>query len=238
MAGRLKRELIKTKYVNLTILPLHPPRAVVESGSCLPCWKALRGNQKRMTEWKRPFKQWAQKTCKIEGRRMEEEGKQEGGVGGGRFQEGRAKQSGGTWKKEKAFKKKKKGVLGAPVFQVTPDLDLLWQPSARLSGGFVRASLLNGHPADRHVVYSLCVMGKREAAKCVYEQWKARRPCVAFIYLIFYLLSAIGKKKKIPVMLMKEKCGLCGFPFKLYFIMFWPLSCESYNWWRNKWQEV
>lgn len=123
MAGQLKRELIKTKYVNLTILPLHPPRTVVESGSCLPCWKALRGNQKRMTEWKRPFKQWAQKTCKIEGRRMEEE---ERGVEAGRFQEGRAKQSDGKWKKEKAFKKKKKKrVLGEPVFQVTPDLDLL-----------------------------------------------------------------------------------------------------------------
>lgn len=26
MTGRLKRELIKTKYVHLTILPLHPPR--------------------------------------------------------------------------------------------------------------------------------------------------------------------------------------------------------------------
>lgn len=34
MTGRLKREIIKTKYVGLTVLPLHPPRpprAVVES---------------------------------------------------------------------------------------------------------------------------------------------------------------------------------------------------------------
>ena len=29
MTGRLKRELIKTKYVHLTILPLRLPRAVV-----------------------------------------------------------------------------------------------------------------------------------------------------------------------------------------------------------------
>lgn len=71
-------------------------------------------------------------------------------------------------KKEKALKKKR--VLGVPVFQVTPDLALLCQRSAGLSGGFVRASLLNCHPADRHVVYSLCAMGKRAAAECVCEQ--------------------------------------------------------------------
>lgn len=35
MAGRLKRELIKTKYVNLTILPLHPPE------SCGGVWELL-----------------------------------------------------------------------------------------------------------------------------------------------------------------------------------------------------
>lgn len=40
---------------------------------CLPCWKALRGNQKRMTEWNRPFRQWAQKTCS-----RVEEGKKRG----------------------------------------------------------------------------------------------------------------------------------------------------------------
>lgn len=51
---------------------------------------------------------------------------------------------------------------GAPAFQVTPDLGLLCQPSARLSGGFVRASMLNGLPADRHVVYPLCVLWERE----------------------------------------------------------------------------
>ena len=52
-------------------------------------------------------------------------------------------------------KKHEKKVWGAQAFQVTPDLGPLCQPSAGLSGGFVRASLLNGHPADRHVVYPL-----------------------------------------------------------------------------------
>lgn len=61
----------------------------------------------------------------------------------------------------------KKRVRGVPAFQVTPDLGLLCQPSARLSGGFVRASSLNGHPADRHVVYPLCALWEREAAGCV-----------------------------------------------------------------------
>lgn len=36
---------------------------------------------------------------------------------------------------------------------------------------------------------------------------------------------------------MKGKCGLWGFPLKLYFIMCLPLSCESFNWWRSKRQE-
>lgn len=98
--------------------------------------------------------------------------------GGGRKGEGVGWEAGdskkGEQRRETVRKKgksiKKRGVLGAPVFQVTPDLDLLCQPSARLSGGFVRASPLNCHPADRHVVYSLCVMGRREAAECVYEQ--------------------------------------------------------------------
>lgn len=86
-----------------------------------------------------------------------------GEVGGGkRFQEERVRdgEGGGSWKK-------KKRVRGAPAFQVTPDLGLLCQPSARLSGGFVRASWLNGHPADRHVVYPLCVLWERAAAECV-----------------------------------------------------------------------
>lgn len=51
-----------------------------------------------------------------------------------------------------------KRVWGAPAFQVTPDPGPLCQPGARLSGGFVGASSLNGHPADRHVVYPLCVL--------------------------------------------------------------------------------
>lgn len=46
----------------------------------------------------------------------------------------------------------------APAFQVTLDPSLLCSPSARLSGGFVRASQLNGHPADRHAVCPLCVL--------------------------------------------------------------------------------
>lgn len=113
MAGRLKRELIKTKYVNLTILPLFiPPRAVVESGSCLPCWKALRGNQKRMTEWKRPFKQWAQKTCKIEGRRMEEEERgregREGELEAGDSKKGEQSRTTASEKRKKHKKNKKK----------------------------------------------------------------------------------------------------------------------------------
>lgn len=64
---------------------------------------------------------------------------------------------GGREVKTEREKKKKheKRVWGAPAFQVTPDLDPLCQPSAGLSGGFVGASSLNGHPADRHVVYPL-----------------------------------------------------------------------------------
>lgn len=76
-------------------------------------------------------------------------GRQGWGVGGGRrFQEERVREK----------KKHEKRVWGAPAFQVTPDLGPLCQPSARLSGGFVEASSLNGHPADRHVVYPLCVL--------------------------------------------------------------------------------
>lgn len=55
-------------------------------------------------------------------------------------------------------KKHEKRVWGAPASHVTPDLGPLCQPSARLSGGFVGASSLNGHPADRHVVYPRCVL--------------------------------------------------------------------------------
>lgn len=92
---------------------------------------------------------------KIEGRRMEEEERGRRGVGGGRrFKEERGRQ------REK--KKHEKRVWGAPAFQVTPDLGPLCQPSARLSGGFVGASSLNSHPADRHVVYPLCVLWGRE----------------------------------------------------------------------------
>lgn len=72
MTRRRERELIKTKYVCLTVplYPLSPARAMERvSGSYLPCWNALRGNQKRMTEWKRPFRQWAQKTCKKRGKK-------------------------------------------------------------------------------------------------------------------------------------------------------------------------
>lgn len=167
MTGHLKRELIKTKYVCLTVLPLHPESAEScggVSGSCLPCWKALRGNQKRMTEWKRPFRQWAQKTCKKRGRRMEGKEARGGGgegwgVGGGRrFQEERDRER----DTQKGEKKHEKRVWGAPAYQVTPDLGPLCHPSARLSGGFVGASMLNGHPADRHVVYPLCVLWGRE----------------------------------------------------------------------------
>lgn len=63
----------------------------------------------------------------------------------------------GDSKKREGKKKHEKRVWGAPAFQVTPDLGSLCQPSARLSGGFVGASSMNGHPADRHVVYPLCV---------------------------------------------------------------------------------
>lgn len=56
-------------------------------------------------------------------------------------------------------KKHEKRVWGAPAFQVTSDLGPLCQPGARLSGGFVGASVLNGPPADRHVVYPVCVSG-------------------------------------------------------------------------------
>lgn len=100
-----------------------------------------------------------------------------GKVGGGkRFQEERVRDGegrGGAWKK-----KKKKRVRGAPAFQVTPDLGLLCQPSARLSGGFVRASWLNGHPADRHVVYPLCVLWERErlcVCQCVSGERQVKR---------------------------------------------------------------
>lgn len=62
---------------------------------------------------------------------------------------------------------------GAPAFQVTLDPGLLWPPSARLSGGFVRASQLNGHPADRHAVYPLCVCYARER-----ERGRERLPSV------------------------------------------------------------
>lgn len=104
-----KRELIKTKYVFDC-----PPSSSTEptrsrgrvSGSYLPCWKALRGNQKRMTEWKRPFRQWAQKTCKIGGRRMKEE--VEGDRGGGWMQQEvprRESEGGGRQKKKKSMRK-------------------------------------------------------------------------------------------------------------------------------------
>lgn len=42
---------------------------------------------------------------------------------------------------------------------MTPDLSPLCHPSTGLSGGFVGASSVNGHPADRHVVYPPNVMG-------------------------------------------------------------------------------
>lgn len=74
-------------------------------------------------------------------------------------------------------KKHEKRVLGAPAFQVTPDLGPLCQPGARLSGGFVGASMLNGRLADRHVVYPLCVMGEKEVAECVHGQLKLIQVC-------------------------------------------------------------
>lgn len=70
---------------------------------------------------------------------------------------GDSKKREGEGKDRKEKKKLVKRVWGAPAFQVTPDLGPLCQPSARLSGGFVGASSLNGHPADRHAVYPLCV---------------------------------------------------------------------------------
>lgn len=70
------------------------------------------------------------------------QGKEEGGGRGGESRKD-------IVTKRKAWKKR---VWGAPAFQVTPDLGPLWKPSTGLSGGFVRASRLNGHPADRHVV--------------------------------------------------------------------------------------
>lgn len=95
---------------------------------------------------------------KKEGRWMEakEAEGRKGGVGGWRRQEFQRRE------RETERKKHEKRVWGAPAFQVTPDPDPLWQPSARLSGGFVGASSLNGHPADRHVVYPLCVLWGRE----------------------------------------------------------------------------
>lgn len=85
-----------------------------------------------------------------------EAGRRRREVGGWRRQEIPRREK----EREKTERKKKKlvkRVWGAPAFQVTPDLGPLCQPSARLSGGFVGASSLNGHPADRHAVYPLCV---------------------------------------------------------------------------------
>lgn len=69
--------------------------------------------------------------------------------------------AGEGWDSKGREKKHEKRVWGAPVFQVTPDLGSLCQPSTGLSGGFVRASSLNGPPADRHAVYPLCVLWGR-----------------------------------------------------------------------------
>lgn len=75
--------------------------------------------------------------------------------------------------RERRGKSSKEGGGGAPAFQVTLDPGLLCPPSARLSGGFVRASQLNGHPADRHAVYPLCVCYARER-----ERGRERLPSV------------------------------------------------------------
>lgn len=67
------------------------------------------------------------------GRRQRGGGSRDGwGVGSGRRFQGE-----GETEREKKHEKR---VWGAPAFQVTPDLGPLCQPSARLSGGFVRAS--------------------------------------------------------------------------------------------------
>lgn len=84
--------------------------------------------------------------------RMEGSRRGLGVSGGRRFREE------GESEKERNHEKR---VWGAPAFPATPDLGSLCQLSARLSGGFVGASSLNGNPADRHVVYPLCLLGGR-----------------------------------------------------------------------------
>lgn len=102
---------------------------------------------------------------------LQNRSERDGGEGGGRRGGGRGRGRDKVRRRKFFFflKKHVKRVWGAPAFQVTPDLGPLCQPSAGLSGGFVRASSLNGHPADRHVVYPLWVLWReREAAQYVY----------------------------------------------------------------------
>lgn len=86
-------------------------------------------------------------------------------------------------------KKHEKRVWGAPAFQVTPDPGPLCQPSAGLSGGFVGASSLNGHPADRHVVYPLCVLWGRERllSVCASSERQVDRVQVSQLFFFFFL---------------------------------------------------
>lgn len=70
---------------------------------------------------------------------------------------------------------------------VTPDPGPLCQPSAGLSGGFVGASSLNGHPADRHVVYPLCVLWGRERllSVCASSERQVDRVQVSQLFFFF-----------------------------------------------------
>lgn len=153
------------------------------------------------------------------GRKMEgREAKGGWGDGDGRrFQEGDRKK-----------KQHEKGVWGAPAYPVTHDLSSLCQPSAGLSGGFVGASTLNGHPADRHAVYPLCVCYGREteAAQSVCTQRRIQE-----IERKSRIFNCIEKDLSLSV------CKYEGFLF-LRFISPQTSPCPISSWCGNKWQSL
>lgn len=109
MAGRMKRELIKTKYVNLTILPLHPPESCGGVWELLTVLEGFKGEPEEDDGVEEAVQTMGPEDLQKRGQK-DGGGRKGGGggVGGGRFQEGRAKQRDGKWKKEKALKKKRK----------------------------------------------------------------------------------------------------------------------------------
>lgn len=88
---------------------------------------------------------------------------------------------------EKKKRSMRKGCGELQPSNVTPDPGPLCQPSAGLSGGFVGASSLNGHPADRHVVYPLCVLWGRERllSVCASSERQVDRVQVSQLFFFF-----------------------------------------------------